>query len=51
MRWLMLCLLVSLAALLIAAAAAARHIWVHHKKLHREPPSRIDSAHDFDHEA
>jgi uncharacterized membrane protein len=31
MRWLLIVLLVSLAALLFAAAALARHIWIRHK--------------------
>jgi hypothetical protein len=33
MRWLMIGLLVSLGALLLAAAGVARHIWLHHKKV------------------
>jgi hypothetical protein len=32
MRWLVIALLVSLAGLLFAAAAAARHIWLHRAK-------------------
>jgi hypothetical protein len=32
MRWLMLVLIVSLIVLLIAAAALARHIWLHHAR-------------------
>lgn len=35
MRWLMIGLLVSLGALLIAAAGVARHIWLHRKELRR----------------
>ena len=50
MRWLMVCLLVSLAALLTAAAAMARHIWVRHAELRREPPSRVDSPRETDQE-
>jgi len=38
MRWLMIGLLVSLGALLFAAAGAARHIWLHRTKLDRKPP-------------
>jgi len=37
MRWLMILLLVSLVALLVAAAGVARHIWQQHKKLQQEP--------------
>ena len=37
MRWLMICFLVSLGALLIAAGAIARHVWLHHLLLHRGP--------------
>lgn len=48
MRWLMLCLLVSLAALLVAAAAMARHVWVHHARLRRQQPSRFDSTQETD---
>jgi hypothetical protein len=36
MIWLVIALLVSLAALLIAAAGLARHIWLHHWKLRRK---------------
>jgi hypothetical protein len=36
MRWLMIGLLVSLGALLLAAAGGARHIWLQHAKLRRE---------------
>jgi hypothetical protein len=31
MRWLLICLLVSVGALLLAAAGVARHIWRHHR--------------------
>jgi hypothetical protein len=37
MRWLMISLLVSLAALLTAAAGVARHIRLHHAKLRQAP--------------
>ncbi|HEY1805315.1 MAG TPA: hypothetical protein VGG45_12650 [Terracidiphilus sp.] len=39
MRWLFIVFLVSLGALLIAAAGAARHIWLHRSKLGNKPPS------------
>jgi hypothetical protein len=48
MRWLMVCLLASLAALLTAAAAMARHIRVQHAKLKAEPSSHIESVHETD---
>jgi uncharacterized membrane protein len=37
MRWLMIGLLVSLVALLVAAAGGARHIWIQRSKLNRKP--------------
>jgi hypothetical protein len=37
MRWLVICLLVSLAALLFAAAGVARHIWLQRGALRAEP--------------
>lgn len=37
MRWLMIAFLVSLAALLVAAAGVARHIWLYRARLHRSP--------------
>ena len=37
MRWLMIALLVSLGAMLIAAAGAARHIWLQRAKLRHHP--------------
>jgi len=37
MRWLMIGLLVSLGALLFAAAGVARHIWVQRAQLRHEP--------------
>jgi hypothetical protein len=36
MRWLMIGLLVSLGALLFAAAGLARHIWLHRRRQQRE---------------
>ena len=47
MRWLMLAMLVSLMALLIAAAGVARHIWVHHAKLQSELP-HLDTHQEHD---
>jgi hypothetical protein len=35
MRWLMIGLLVSVGALLFAAAGVARHIWLHRTQSHR----------------
>jgi hypothetical protein len=43
MRWLMIALLVSLAALLIAAAGMARHILLQRSRLGRKSPSTGDS--------
>lgn len=62
MRWLMIGLLVSLAALLFAAAGAARHIFVQRGRLRRgtatgegktSPPTPgqiIDPAEDIEHD-
>jgi hypothetical protein len=62
MRWLMIGLLVSLAALLLAAAGVARHIWVQREKHCREtrrgkpktsPPTPgqvIDPVEDMEHD-
>jgi hypothetical protein len=47
MRWLMIGLLVSLGAMLFAVGAAARHIWLHRKKLRHEPHAPFD-AHETD---
>ena len=41
MRWLMIGLLVSLAALLSAVAGVARHIWIQRRKLCRENAARV----------
>jgi len=51
MRWLIVCLLASLVALLTAAAAMARHIRVQHAKLKEEPSSHIEAVHEADHES
>jgi hypothetical protein len=48
MRWLMIGLLVSLVALLIASAGLAIHIKLQHTKLRREALGRIGPAHDTD---
>ncbi|MGB7546340.1 MAG: hypothetical protein WBM14_01200 [Terracidiphilus sp.] len=37
MRWLMIALLVSLGALLLAAAGVARHIWLQRARLRDKP--------------
>lgn len=44
MRWLMIALLISLGALLLAAAGMARHIWLH-RKAHPEElqPGAMDA--------
>jgi hypothetical protein len=39
MRWLMIVLLVSVVALLVASAGLAHHIWQEHRKRHRNHPS------------
>jgi uncharacterized protein (DUF58 family) len=39
MRWLMIALLVSLGALLLAAAGVARHVWLQRARLHSNPSS------------
>jgi hypothetical protein len=44
MRWLIIALLVSLGALLFAAAGMARHIWVQRAKLRRKPPAGAGHA-------
>ncbi len=44
MRWLMICLAVSLAALLVAAAGLARHIWLQHAKHRREEIARLEAT-------
>jgi len=40
MRWLMIGLLVSTGALLLAAAGVARHIWLHRASLQQTPPAQ-----------
>jgi hypothetical protein len=46
MRWLMIALLVSLGALLLAAAGVARHILLQRKNLRRKPVVSSGEAHD-----
>ncbi|MGP8252083.1 MAG: hypothetical protein ACLQHF_08620 [Terracidiphilus sp.] len=46
MRWLMIALLASLAALLLAAAGMARHIWLHRSRLEQQSPPAGESAHE-----
>jgi hypothetical protein len=48
MRWLMIGLLVSLGALLFAAAALARHIWLQRRKLRREALAALEAAQETD---
>ncbi len=58
MRWLMICLLVSLGALLLAAAGVARHIWLQRVRLRPKPIAgagptaglAFDPAEEPDHE-
>jgi len=46
MRWLMLALLVSLGALLFAAAGVAHHIWLQRRQLRRKPVVGVEPAPD-----
>ena len=48
MRWLMIVLLVSLGALLFAAAGVARHIWLQRAKLQERAARGIDAAEESD---
>ena len=48
MRWLMVVLLVSLGALLSAAAGVARYIWLQRAKLRSEPPVAIEAVEESD---
>lgn len=48
MRWLMIGLLVSLGALLIAAAGVARHIWLHRTELRRETRALVETTPEKD---
>ena len=51
MRWLLVVLLVSLGALLAAAAGVARHIWLQRAKLPSDPPQAIEAVEKSDQEA
>jgi hypothetical protein len=42
MRWLMYALFVSVAALLIASAGVARHIWRRHKQAEEASAQRVE---------
>jgi len=44
MLWLMIGLLVSLAALLFAAAGLARHIWLQRRKLRLDTQAALDAS-------
>jgi hypothetical protein len=44
MRWLMIALLASLAALLLAAAGMVRHIRLQHSRLKQHSPSAVEPA-------
>lgn len=48
MRWLMIGLLVSLGALLFAAAGVARHIWLQRRKHRREMLAALNAAQETD---
>jgi hypothetical protein len=48
MRWLMIGLLVSLAAMLIAAVGTARHIWLQRAKLKVKPSGGVEPAEESD---
>jgi hypothetical protein len=46
MRWLIIAFLVSLLALLLAAAGVARHIMLQRANLRRKPVASIEPPHD-----
>jgi hypothetical protein len=46
MRWLMIGLLVSLGAMLFAAAGVARHIWLRRAHLHHKQVVSTEPAHN-----
>ena len=50
MRWLLIGLLVSLGALLLAAAGAARHIWIQHSRPHGESLKAAEAHEETDFE-
>lgn len=43
MRWMMICMLVSLGTLLLAAAGMARHVWVERKLTQRKSRLRAET--------
>jgi hypothetical protein len=47
MIWLVIAFLVSLGALLFAAAGLAYHIWLQHRKLRRKLSADAGAAHDL----
>ncbi|MGA2569730.1 MAG: hypothetical protein ABSF23_04360 [Terracidiphilus sp.] len=51
MRWLVIVLLVSLGALLFAAAGVARHIWLHRARLRKLQTAAPGLAEESDQEA
>ena len=51
MRWLMVVLLVSLVALLFAAAGLARYIWLQRTKLRSGPPAPVEVVEKSDPES
>jgi hypothetical protein len=50
MRWLMIGLLVSLGALLFAAAGVARHVWLQRRQHRREMLAALEASHESDQE-
>jgi hypothetical protein len=48
MRWLLIGFLVSLGALLLAAAGAARHVWVHRAKHGKELSAKREPTEEPD---
>jgi hypothetical protein len=48
LRWLFIVFLVSLGALLFAAAGVARHIYLQRKMLQQKPPAPIEAAQEAD---
>jgi hypothetical protein len=48
MRWLMIGLLVSLGALLFAAAGLARHVWLQRRRLRREAVAAAESPREIE---
>jgi hypothetical protein len=50
MRWLMIGLLVSLGAMLFAAAGVARHIWLQRTRLNKKPVVSASTPRDLGHD-